>query len=143
MRVTVDLDRVVESILAGAALSAVASTQELPPLLHPDHAPALRMGARAAFRALALSLAPYLTAVSPADDALALEFDAGIEADATLLGAALEDVMALRVLHLFYARELPALSAACASAAASALDGLHAGILRRAPRRKVRLRPEH
>lgn len=133
--VSVSLPEVVESLLAGAAVAAVGSERARPALFTPDHAPALRMACRDAFRAVALQMAPYLDNVRADGDTPELHFASELRLSAALVGAVVADVVAARVLHLMLASSYPALSAAYASQASQTLGTLHRIILSGAPGR--------
>jgi len=134
MYATIHIPRVTDALLAGSALAAVCSVHERPPLLNPDHEPALRVGVRAIFDAVALQLAPYLKAVDRenADDPV-LHFDASIAADGETVARAVESIVELRMLHQLHASAYPAVAAACGAQAADMLDALFRYILARAP----------
>ena len=134
MNVTIHIARVTDTLLAGSALAAVCSEHERPPLLNPDHEPALRAGLRVVFDTVALQLAPYIKAVDrAAADEPVLRFVDHIAADSETVARAVESVLALRMLHQLHATAYPAVAAACGTGAAETLAALHRYILARTP----------
>lgn len=128
----ISIRRTVDSMLAASAMAATGAPGDNPPLLTPDHTPMLERAALAALRAVAFELAPFLDDVVLQGEPVDLEFVPEIDAAMRLpLEGAIEDIVAHRVLHSFFAVSWPALSAAHLAMAADAMERLQAGLLRR------------
>ena len=141
MPVTIDINAIVDTLLAGSAVAAVASAVEKPALFTPDHTPALRMACRDALRQLALQLAPYLETVSLDGDSPSFEFCSDLRLPPAAVATMMSDIVASRVLHLMHAATYPSLSAAYARQAADSLAAIHRMIISAAMPRCLKIAP--
>lgn len=141
MSVVIDLDSVLETLMAGSAIAAVGSDVERPVVFTPDHRPALRLACRDALRRVALQLAPYLDAVRLDGDNPELVFDSSLRLPEEVLEVFVADTVASHVLHLMLASSYPSMSAAYAVRAAESLAEIHRCILHAARPQCLKIRP--
>ncbi|MDE6270050.1 MAG: hypothetical protein K2M12_04240 [Muribaculaceae bacterium] len=101
--VSIDTGRIVDSLMAGTALGAMASAGVRPALLLADHEPGVRKAVLNCLRRVAMDMAHYLDGANfwPAEPQLLLRDDVG--ADTELTAAAVEQAVELQVLRMFYA----------------------------------------
>ncbi|MDE6497821.1 MAG: hypothetical protein K2L21_04070 [Muribaculaceae bacterium] len=141
MIVHISFKAIADSILAASAMAATGSESDCPPLLTTDHAPMLESCARAALRSVCFELAPFLDSAELQGEPADLEFVDEVDPSMSLpLEGAVCDIVAHRVLHMFFINTWPALSDAHLEMAALAMERLQASLMSR-PGVNFRIKP--